>query len=364
MVLKSIKKTLFRIKKKDKRNEFIETFFFLFVFLFLLITSCSTNDLRPEQIVAQRAAEQKKGDIAISNQKVDAFNSALTKKGIDYRKSLSTGDYIIGPEDLLDINVFQVEELKSEVRVSSQGYIKLPLIDTIKAEGLTVSKLEKLISQKYLKFLEEPVVSVFVKEFRSQQIAVLGAVKDPKVYYITGQRYLLDMLSMAGGLAPEAGNVCIVQRINPKDKTPDESERLVIDMDELLVRGHTELNIPLLSGDVIHVPLSGIFFVDGAVNAPGSFPIKGKTTLTQAISLAKGMSFEAATKDVRIYRDNGKPEREMISVNYKSVLSGKTPDVALNDKDIVIVPKDTVRNLIKGISTSLSFGFFRLGKGF
>lgn len=364
MNLSGFKKSISRISRQKKRNEFIEAFFFLFLFLVLLISSCSTSDLKPEQIVAQRAAEQKKGDIAAPNQKVDTFNTALTKKGIDYRRSISTGDYIIGPEDLLDINVFQVDELKSEVRVSSQGFIKLPLINTVKAEGLTVSQLEKFISQKYQKYLEEPVISVFVKEFRSQQIAVLGAVKDPKVYYITGQRYLLDMLSMAGGLAPEAGTVCIVQRINPKEqKNADEKDRLVIDLDELLVRGHTELNIPLLSGDVIHIPQSGIFFVDGAVNAPGSFQIKGKTTLTQAISLAKGMSFEAS-KDVRIYRDNGKPEREMIAVNYSSVLDGKTPDLSINDKDIVIVPKNNIKNLIKGISTSLSFGFFRMGKGF
>jgi len=88
----------------------------------------------------------------------------------------------------------------------------LPLVDKIEAGGLTVSELETVIAKKLEKYVKEPVVSVFVKEYRSQQISVLGSVKDPRVYYATGQKYLLDMLSLAGGLKPDAGSVCIIQR--------------------------------------------------------------------------------------------------------------------------------------------------------
>jgi polysaccharide export outer membrane protein len=349
--------------RKEQRNELFESSFLLILFLALVLASCASIDSKTKEILNQRLAEQEKisGSNA-SRSKADNFNTVLTRSGTEFRKNISPTDYIIGPEDLLDINVFQVEELKTEARVSARGYIKLPLVEPIKADGLTVAQLEKTIAKKFDRYLEEPVVSVFVKEFRSQQIAVLGAVKSPQVYYIQGQRYLLDMLSMAGGLTPEAGNVCIIQRATKEN--PEKSERIVIDMDELLVRGNNELNLPLVSGDVIHVPQSGIFFVDGAVNSPGSFPLKGKMTVTQAISMAKGLVFEASKGEVRIFRDTGKPQREMIAVNYKSILSGNTPDVAINDKDIIIVPKNEFKNWIKGLSTGLSFGAFRLGKGF
>jgi len=349
--------------KKEQRNELFESSFLLILFLILLITSCASSESKTGDILARKVAEQESLEQkSISLGKVDSFNTALTRSGTAQRRNISPVDYIVGPEDLIEVNVFQVEELKSEVRVSAQGMIKLPLLQSIRAEGLSVAQLEKTICEKYEKYLEEPVLSVFVKEYRSQQIAVLGAVKEPKVYYIQGQRHLLDMLSMAGGLAPEAGNVCIVQRANLSE--PENAERLVIDLDELLVRGKMELNLPLVSGDVVHVPQSGIFFVDGAVKEPGSFPIKGRMTLSQALSMAKGLAFEAAKDDVRIFRDMGKSERQVIAVNYKSILEGNTPDIPIQDKDIIIVPKNEFKNLLKGISTSLSFGVFRFGKGF
>jgi len=354
---------IWEFAKKEQRNELFESSFLLILFLVLLLASCVSSGPKTEELLAQRVAEQENIEQEnLSRSKTDKFNSALTRTGTAQRKNISASDYLIGPEDLLDINIFQVEELKHEVRVSAQGMIKLPLIEPIKAEGITVAQLEKKIGKSYDKFLEEPMVSVFVKEYRSQQIAVLGAVKEPMVYYIQGQRYLLDMLSMAGGLAPEAGNVCIVQRANAED--PEKAERLVVDLDDLLVRGKMELNLPLVSGDVIHVPESGIFFVDGAVNNPGSFQIKGQMTLTQALSMAKGIAFEAKKSDIRIFRDIGKSEREMIAVDYGSILDGKTPDIPVEDKDIIIVPKSEFRNILKGVSTGLSFGVFRFGKGF
>ena len=167
---------------------------------------------------------------------------------------------------MLEIDTFQVQDLKSTVRVSAQGFIKIPLVDKIKAGGLTVSELESYIAKKLEQYVKEPVVSVFVKEYRSQQISVLGSVKDPRVYYATGQKYLLDMLSLAGGLTQDAGSVCIIQR-TAKTVAGDKEfiDKIVIDLDELLINGRADLNIPMFSGDIVQVPQSGIFFVDGAV---------------------------------------------------------------------------------------------------
>ena len=169
-----------------------------FAFILLFLTSCGGSNVISESALLQRTS---------SDTKAEKLNVELAQKGSDLKKTFSSADYKIGSEDLLEITVFQANELNTVARVSASGYIKLPLIDKIEASGLTVYELESLICKKLERYLTEPVVSVFVKEYRSQQIAVLGSVKNPGVYYATGQRYLLDLLSMAGGLSPEAGDI-------------------------------------------------------------------------------------------------------------------------------------------------------------
>lgn len=338
---------------KTRQNELVKSFIAVSVFLLLLLTSCAGNTVRPESVLLTHSS---------TVTKAEKLNTELAQKGVELKKTFSAADYKIGPEDLLEITVFQAKELDTVVRVSASGYIKLPLIDKIEAAGLTVSELESLICKKFEKYLAEPVLSVFVKEYRSQQIAVLGSVKNPSVYYVTGQRSLLDLLSMAGGLNPDAGDICIIQRNSVSNQQgSQQSENIVVDLDQLLIKGSIDLNIPLFSGDVVHVPKSGIFFVDGAVNGPGSFPLKGKITLTQAISMARGLSYEAIHSDVKIYRDTGKPEREMITIDYDSILDRTSTDAEIKDKDIIIVSRSGFKGFINRLSTGLSFGVFRLG---
>ena len=344
---------------KIMKNELFQGIIVILIFLLLLLTSCGGPGIRPETMLQQHTS---------SNTKAEKLNVQLVQKGAELKRPFSSADYKIGPEDLVEINVFQAQELNTVVRVSASGYIKLPLIEKLEVAGLTVGELESLICKKLEKYLTEPVVGVFIKEYRSQQIAVLGSVKNPSVYYATGQRYLLDLLSMAGGLSPDAGDICIVQRggsgNGSQDKSQDKKdiERIVIDLDALLVKGNIDLNIPLFSGDVIHVPQAGIFFVDGAVNGPGSFPLKGKITLTQAVSMARGLAYEALRSNLKIYRDMGKPEREVITADYDSILDRKSPDVEIKDKDVIIVSRSGIKSFIKGVGTTLNFGIFSLGK--
>ena len=129
-------------------------------------------------------------------------------------------------------------------------------------------------------------------------------------------------------MTPDAGSICIIQRAPKTEADNKESiEKIVIDLDELLINGRAELNIPIFSGDVIQVPQSGIFFVDGAVRAPGEFHLKEKTSLTQAISMAKGLDDTAKRSEVKLYRDNGTRERTIITVDYDSILERKSPDI-------------------------------------
>jgi polysaccharide export outer membrane protein len=334
------------------KNDLFRSFIALMIFLVLLLTSCAGGGQRSDALLLQNA----------SSEKSDRLNAELGQKAYEFSRS-SVADYKVGPEDLLEIDVFGVPELKTTARVSATGYIKLSLIDKIEVSGLTVSELESAIAEMLQKYLQEPVVSVFVKDYRSQQISVLGSVKDPRTYYATGQKYLLDMLSLAGGLGQDAGSICIIQR-PPKTEAPDDKgEKIVVDLDELILKGRPELNIPILSGDMIVIPRAGIFFVDGAVRGPGEFSLKGKTTFTQAVAKARGLSFEALHSDIRIYRDTGKSEREVITVDYDAILDGKAPDIDIKDKDIIIVSRSGIKSFIGGLAGTLNFGIFSMRGG-
>lgn len=334
-------------------NELVETVFFVAVFMLLLLSSCATDSEQRAQII--------RGQLPVEKQ-TEQLSSRLNERLLEARRPVFSGDYKIGAEDLLEITVFRAPELNTLARVNASGLIRLALIDNIAAGGLTVAQLEATLAERLKLFLAEPVVSVFIKEYRSQPITVLGSVKSPGVYYVTGQRLLLDLISMAGGLSTEAGDVCIVQR-GPAGSNGDlPGETLVIDLTRLLVKGQAELNIALTAGDRIHVPQSGVFFVDGAIRSPGTFPLRGRTLLSQAISMAKGLDYEAAHDDIKIYRESAPSEREIIVVDYDAILARTAADVEIRDKDVIIVASSGMKKFIKGIAGTFNFGFFSLGK--
>jgi polysaccharide export outer membrane protein len=270
------------------------------------------------------------------------------------------GDYTIGPEDLLEISVFEVEELNKTVRVSSQGSISLPLLGTLKAKGLAVNELEReirdLLAERYL---QDPHVTVFVKEYRSYRISVIGAVNEPNMYDVAGQKTILDMLAMAGGLRDDAGYLLFVNR-PPRLELEEEAAKtgtdpeqggpktFVIDLEELLVKGNFALNLPLIRGDVINVPVSGKIFVGGDVMRPGGFPLKGeKITVSQAIILAGGVKPEADGARTKIFRYSEKgTAKEILSVNVYAIQKGEEEDPYLNENDIIIVPRHGVKGFL------------------
>jgi polysaccharide export outer membrane protein len=328
------------------RNELLGGLVVVLIFLVLLLSSCASNEARTQAILLEHAAPARQTQ-------ADNLNSRLAQQNLQPPRPAASADYQIGPEDLLDISVFQADELKTEVRVSANGYIKMNLVNEVKAEGLSVAQLEDVIANKLRKYMKEPMVSVFIKEYRAQQISVLGSVKNPQVFYVTGQKYLIDMISMAGGLSQDAGNLCIVQT---EGEQTGERMKIVVDLDRLLVDGRADLNIPVHSGDIVQIPKSGVFFVDGAVRNPGEYPIRASTTITQAISMAKGLDYTALHSDIKIYRDTGQTTREVIKADYDDILAGKTPDVALKDKDIIIVGASGFKTFVRALTGITFYG--------
>ena len=296
--------------------------------------------------------------------------SALSSRRTSHR------DYRIGPQDLLEITVFEVEKLNKSVRVSSQGNINLPLLGVLKVKGLTVEELEKeirsLLAEKYM---QDPQVNVLIKEYRNQRISVMGSVKNPGVFDVTGSKTILDMLAMAGGLGEDAGPLLFLLRPPKEDEIFQKEkgdydrrpETFVIDLEGLLVEGNLKLNVSLLHGDVINVPVSGKVFVGGEVKSPGGFPKGKKMTLSQAIIQAGGLKFQANASETRLirYSERG-TNKEVLTFNVYAIQRGKDEDPYLKENDIVFVPSSLVKTAlgtVKDVFTA-SFGIGQVSVGF
>ncbi len=345
----------------------IGTFSFINLLLISLIASCVSapppkeEALSPENTI--REIESSK-QVRTMNERI--LMSSLSSKGDPYH------DYKIGPQDLLEISVFEVEKLNSTVRVSSQGNISFPLLGILRVKGLTANQLERelrdLLAEKYL---QDPHVSVFIKEYRSQRISVMGAVEKPNVFEVTGQKTILDMLALAGGLRDDAGHLLFLIRPpavegeaskEGKDSDRGSPKTSVIDLEELLVKGDLTLNLPMIHGDVINIPVSGKVFVGGEVRRPGGFPLKGKSmTLSQAIVLAEGLKPQANGSETRIFRSSEKGVgREILSVNVYAIQKGREEDLSLKENDIIIVPRHGMKAFLVGLRDTVR-GIFSMG---
>jgi polysaccharide export outer membrane protein len=285
-------------------------------------------------------------------------------------RSDADSDLPIGPGDLVEVSVFEVEELsKLKLRVPTRGVISLPLIGPVEAAGRTVSELEEDIRTKLQqKFMHHPQVSVFVHEHNSQRVSVLGAVRRGGVITLTRELRVADALAMAEGLADDADHVVYLIRRAPdtvaglrtataaatpvsgaRVDTPKQPGEVMapIDLAEL-ADGRDDLNIALRPGDVIHVPRAGSFYVGGSVEHPGSFLLKAKTTVQQAVFAAGGVKDVADWKDVRLYRRSPAGEVETTTLDLNALEDGQ-PAPELRAHDVVIVGKHQGKAFLYGV---------------
>lgn len=298
-----------------------------------------------------------------TQQRTERLNTALALSAAASSQGTLSEGYHIGPEDVLEIDAYNLDELNKTVRVNSAGDIALPLVGVMRVKGMTPSQVEQEITKRITRYVEQPVVNVIVKEYRSQRISVVGAVKNPQVFAVTGQRRLLDMLMMAGGLSGDAGRICyIIRPVKGKGEKGGKvrAETLVINLNQLLVKGDYNLNVPVYANDIVNVPRGGVIFVDGEVNSPGSYMLSANMTLEQAITMAKGLIPDANSGDVRIFRDNGKGGRNVITADYSAIREGKKPDILLKENDIIIVPKNGLKNFFGSFVNTVR-GFVTLG---
>ena len=282
-------------------------------------------------------------------------------------RSSEESDLPVGTGDLLEISVFEVEELsKIRLRVPGRGVISLPLIGQIQATGRTTAELEEEIRARLQRrFMHDPQVSVFLQEHNSQRISVIGAVRKGGVFNLTRPLRLADALALAEGLTEEADRQVYVIRRAPisavtaaagsggagPSSPPPGGEATAevmapIDLSEL-ADGREDLNVALRSGDVVHVPRAGSVYVGGSVERPGSFLLRGKTTAQQAIFAAGGVKDVADWSDVRLYRKTPSGKVEVTVYDLEAFEQGK-PAPELQRNDVVVVGKSAGKAFFYG----------------
>ena len=283
-------------------------------------------------------------------------------------RSADDNDLPVGAGDLIEVSVFEVEELsRIRLRIPHRGIVTLPLVGQIQAAGRTTSELEDEIrSRLQRKFMHDPQVSVFLQEHNSQRISVIGAVRKGGVFNLNRPLRLADALALAEGLTDEADRLVYVIRrvpISAVAATADggASARSVppprgdataevmapIDLSEL-ADGREDLNVALRAGDVVHVPRAGSVYVGGSVERPGSFLLKGKTTVQQAVLAAGGVKDVAAWGDVRLYRKSASGKVDVTTYDLEAFEEGK-PAPELRRDDVIVVGKSAGKAFFYGV---------------
>ena len=302
----------------------------------------------------------------------------------------------IGPGDLVTVEVFDVPELSREARVSDSGFISMPLVGVpIQVNDLTTAEAEEKIAEILIVkgLVSHPEVIVSIKEEKSQPITIIGEVRNPQVIQAVRSMRLLEVLSNAGGISENAGNVVLITRmvteqpaakrgsdvLNPADSAevknvsmPAEpaTKTITVKLGDLLSDPDPSLNIPLYGGDIVTVPRGGIFYIVGAVNHPGGFILQSdadRMTTLKAIALAQGPLPSAKMKSAMILRPNkATGKNDEIPVNLQKVLDHKTEDAKLLPNDVLFIPDSATKRALRligaaAVNATTGVAIYRVG---
>jgi len=275
-------------------------------------------------------------------------------------ESLPNSEYRIGPGDVLEVKVFGVDGLEVSVRVPESGTFTFPLIGEVTAWNHTASEVEKAIADALREqYINDPHVTVFIEEFNSYRISVVGEVKRPGTVVLKkGGVTLIDALAEAGGLSENAATTVYVTSRDDAGK----SIARTVSLNRILKEGALDENVPLRPGDSVYVPEGGYVFVTGYVNEPGAYRLRQDMTALQAVSTA-GDFLDTSSRRVRIIRKIDSATTEVHHLDLAAVVEGKSPDTLLQKSDVIEaeaslwrVPVYGTLNFIKsvlGVGTSI-----------
>ncbi len=278
--------------------------------------------------------------------------------------------YRIGVGDLLDVRVLNHPEMSRKIRVEGDGSVRVPMVGNVTAICLTESQLSQIITEKFRKWIREPYVDVFIEEYSSQPVAVIGAVDKPGRFQLQRRVRLIELLTYAGGpKTDKAGHtlhlirsgekdLCLTDSLSPASAVTEEPvpQLLSFKLKDLLT-GSAEANLYVQPGDIISLPEADQIFVTGFVPKPGPFPLNTKITLTQAIGMAGGYMPEASKKKVRLIRQtaNSNARVEQI-INIEDIEKRKMDDIVLQANDLIEVPNSAGKVLVRALLNAAPSG--------
>jgi len=334
-------------RKLEKRYRFIYTLTAVGLVISLgILTGCASSQ---NQNVSQSEppAQLKQDEIAEFNEQL--FASA--------RGGADPSDYLLGAGDKLQIKVYEAEDLNTTVRVSSRGYVTLPLLGSVLVDGLSAREAEEMIENTYrVRYIKDPHVSIFVEEHFSRRVTLMGQFRNPGTYDYLSKQRLLDVMALGGGLSDIAGRVVQVRRYS---NLQEGQSVFVVDLDQLIKEGSSDLNIQINSGDVLFVPEAGSFFVDGAVRRPGAYHIKHTTTLQEAFLEAGGLAPYANRERATLIRIAETGNREMIELD---LTQPETMELEVKDRDVLITEASAYGKFVHGVGINIGIpGFGSVG---
>ena len=274
-----------------------------------------------------------------------------------------TSDYPLGPGDVVEVNVSGVDEFRNLTeRITGEGVLVLPFVGRIQAKGMTDKELRAEIRRRLeTNYVRNPQVSLFVKEFRSRQVAVIGAVQKPGLYNLASPAdTILSMISQAGGpTATAAERILLIPaepaepdkakeiisampiRLLSQDPSPlilKNVEPLTISVDGVNKTGQEKyLSMPVHPGDIVLLPGAGEALVQGWVARPGSYKIFPGLTVLGVVAAAGGLAFPADSAAVEVIRNNSTGHKFKIVANLDAIIAGTEADVPLREGDVVDV---------------------------
>jgi polysaccharide export outer membrane protein len=245
-------------------------------------------------------------------------------------------EYLLGPEDTVEISVFRHDDLKMETSISPMGKISYYLIDDIQAAGMSQFQLRDKIKEELAKFIKVPEVLVRITEHRSHKVFVLGQANNPGVFHMRSDFTLVEAISSAGGITPDAylGGAYVVR----------DGEILLVNFYKLIEKGNMGENIPLMPNDVIYIPdnKEQRVFVLGEVNKQSAIPTRDGLTLLAAIAEAGGFTHDANKGAIIVMRGN-LSEPQIMKIDAKRM--DLTANIPLRRGDIIYVASSGFANV-------------------
>jgi polysaccharide export outer membrane protein len=265
--------------------------------------------------------------------KAAAFLVALALAGVQAPSAREDPNYVVGPGDVLAVHVFYEPQLSGSFRVENDGQFGYPFLGRVKAGGKTVGAVAALLKERLAEgYLRSPQVTVDVEQFRSQSVFVMGEVRTPGKYVLSGSITLLDALAQAGSPIASAGAEVLI--LHPKTPVtgaptlPDQGDAEItrVNLREI-ENGRLSRNVTVKDGDTIFVPKAERFFVTGMVRNGGSFVLERNMTVLQAISTAGGISERGSNRRLKIVR---------IVNNQRKEFDAKPSDIVQPGDTIVV----------------------------